>query len=143
MAIETSQGLLKLISYVGVRNAGRLLIVRYETPPNPDKPGWWIPAPEAGYGDEPFEVAQQALARLGFDDVTLRVMDVESFSVGERNWHVCVHYVGDVAHDPRPREGIAEWRWCAEHELPDAAEFAHRRWEHSLARRMAAFAAPR
>ncbi|NRF68430.1 NUDIX hydrolase [Aquincola sp. S2] len=141
MAIETPQGLLKLISYVGVRRAGRLLIVRYDTPPNPDKPGWWIPAPEAAYGEDPLEVAARELSRLGYDDVMPRVVDVESFPVGERNWHVVVHCLAEVHADPQPGAGIAQWRWCSEAELPEAAEFAHKRWEQALARRLIRFGA--
>ena len=61
---------------------------------------------------------------------------VESFPVGERNWHVVVHCVADVSADPRPAGGIAEWRWCDEASLPEPAAFAHRRWEHALALRL-------
>ena len=66
-------------------------------------------------------------------------MDVESFSIGPRNWHVIVHYVVDVDSDPVPDANIAKWSWCSAEQLPAASEFAHGNWEAGLARRMIGF----
>jgi len=142
MALETKEGLLKLIVYVGLRRDGRLLVVDYETPPNPDKPGWWIPAPELAYGEDPMERAEKVAAQFGYVDAAgLRLMDVESFTMGEGNWHFIVHYVLDVSSDPSPGPEVRRWQWLAAGASPGPEGFAHRRWEEGLARRMLEFGA--
>lgn len=143
MSLETDEGTLKLIVYLGVRKRHRLLVVQYEVPPHPDKPGWWIPAPELAWGGDPYYLAIAEAARLGYAHAAPRLMDVESFTVDESGWHVIVHYVLDVDADPVPGPNVREWRWCSAQELPDAASFAHRRWEAELARRMLGFEAMR
>jgi hypothetical protein len=141
MAFQTREGQLKLITYVGIRRGGRLLVVDYETPPNPDKPGWWIPAPEVAWGEDPMERAARVAAGLGYPDAAgLRLMDVESFTMGEGNWHVIVHFVLDVAHDPTPGPDVRRWQWLAPDASPGPEGFAHKGWEERLARRMLAFA---
>ena len=140
MALETKEGLLKLIAYVGLRRGGRLLVVDYESPPNPDKTGWWIPAPELAYGEDPLERAEKVAAEFGYADASaLRLMDVESFTMGEGNWHVIVHYVLDVAADPSPGPNVRRWQWLAVADSPGPEGFAHKRWEEGLASRMLAF----
>ena len=142
MAFQTSEGLLKLIVYVGLRRDGKLLVVDYETPPNPDKQGWWIPAPELAYGEDPMERAEKVAAEFGYPDAAgLRLMDVESFTMGEGNWHVIVHYVLDVAADPTPGANVRRWQWLPAGGSPGPEGFAHRRWEEGLAQRMLAFGA--
>lgn len=141
MSLATDEGTLKLIVYLGVRREGRLLLVEYEVPPNPDKPGWWIPAPELAFGGDPSELAAAEAARLGFAGATPRLIDVESFTLGEGHWHVLLHYLLDVATNPAPGPYIRRWQWCGSAELPDAASFAHRRWEAELAQRLIAFPA--
>lgn len=140
MSLATDEGTLKLIVYLGVRRRSRLLIVRYEVPPNPDKPGWWIPAPELAFGGDPGGLAAAEAARLGFANAAPRLMEVESFTIGEGNWHVLIQFVLDVDHDPVPGPNVREWRWCGAGELPADETFAHRRWEAELARRMLDFA---
>ena len=140
MAFETRDGLLKLIVYVGLRRDGRLLVVDYEVPPNPEKKGWWIPAPEVAYGEDPLERAGKVAREFGYEDASgLRLMEVESFTMGEGNWHVIVHYVIDVDRDPSPGPDIRRWQWLAPGASPGPEGFAHRRWEEGLAGRMLAF----
>jgi hypothetical protein len=139
MPLTTANGALKLITYLGIRNRGQLLLIDYVVPPNPDKAGWWIPAPELGYGDDPYELAQAEAGRLGFSDVNPHLMDVESFTMGEGNWHFIVHFVLDVSGDPVPSDNIRRWKWAAPSDLPDASSFAHKRWESELAKRMLGF----
>jgi len=139
MSLETDEGTLKLFVTLGARRHRRLLLVQYEVPPSADKPGWWIPAPELAWGRDPYEQALAEAVRLGFAGDTPRLMDVESFMLGDGLWQVIVHYVMDVESDPVPGPNVREWRWFAAHELPEAASFAHRRWDAELARRMLAF----
>lgn len=141
MSLETDEGTLKLFVTLGLRRERRLLLVQYEVPPSADKPGWWIPAPELAWGRDPYEQALAESVRLGYAGDTPRLMDVESFMLGDGLWQVIVHYVMDVESDPAPGPNVREWRWFAAPELPEAASFAHRRWDAELARRMLAFEA--
>lgn len=140
MPLVTQDGVLKLIVYVGIRRNGRLLLVQYQQAPNPDKQGWWIPAPEVPYGEDPEEQAARAAAEFGFEGAKPRLMNVESFTMGGGNWHVMVHYVVDVDSDPKNTGMLREWAWFAADALPAPAAFAHGRWEVGLATDMLAFA---
>jgi ADP-ribose pyrophosphatase YjhB (NUDIX family) len=139
MSLSTPQGVLKLITYVGIRWGGRLLLVDYASAPNPDKKGWWIPAPEVEYGGDPLERAAEELAILGYLDVEPRLMDVESFTMGDGNWHVIIHYVADVNSDPDPGADIQKWKWVDQASLPEPSQVAHGKWEVKLASRMLEF----
>lgn len=141
MSLETDAGTLKLFITLGVRHARRLLLVQYEVPPSADRPGWWIPAPELAWGRDPYEQALTEAGRLGYAEAVPRLMDVESFMLGDGLWQVIVHYVMDVEADPRPGPHVREWHWFGAAELPAAASFAHRRWDAELARRMLGFEA--
>lgn len=139
MPLKTPEGILKLIVYVGIRREGRLLLVEYASAPNPDKSGWWIPAPEVEYGGDPLECATDELVALGFPDVEPCLMDVESFTMGGGNWHVIVHYVADVDADPAPGPNIRQWAWIDPGTMPEPEKFAHGKWEAALATTMLEF----
>jgi hypothetical protein len=143
MSVEADEGTLKLIVVLGVRRRSRLLVVQYEVAPNPDKTGWWIPAHELAWGGDPYALAAAEVDGLGYARAAPRLMDVESFTLDQGHWHVITHYVLDVESDPVPGPNIREWRWCDALDLPDAASFAHKRWEVDVARRMLAFEMPR
>ena len=86
MAFETNEGVLKLIVYVAVVSEGKILLVQYDDAPNPDRGGWWVPAPEMTYGQGPHELAKEVLG--------------ESFT-SPGGWHCMFHY---LAH---PQESVA------------------------------------
>jgi len=136
MAFETPSGTIKLIMYVSIVCGQRILLVEYVTPPNPDKKGWWIPAPEISFGEDPAARAATVLADLGFADALAELCDIESFTVGGA-WHVIFHYRAEVASDakPVPGAGIRRWQWVSAEDMPDAPAFAHGKWERSLALR--------
>jgi hypothetical protein len=80
MPIKTEQGDLKPIVYLGAINNDRLLIVKYKVPPNPNALGWWLPAPEIEFGQDPADEMVALVRDLGLE---LRTMSM----AGGRQFH--------------------------------------------------------
>ncbi len=134
MPLRTDKGVLKLITYVAVVKEDRILLTEYVTPPNPDKPGWWIPAPELEFGEDPLDVARGVLTDLGAKDASLFLLETESFQTPTA-WHCMFHYRAVVADDVQPGDKFARCEWFSADTLPSADEFAHGGWERRLALR--------
>ena len=132
MPIQTEHGPLKPIIYLGAVGPAGLLLVTYKTPPNPEKKGWWLPAPEIGYGEDPADQAAKIVQELGLELKRLRPEGVDSF-VANGAWHLIFKYRVDVTGEVE-NENILYHRWATADTLPSAAEFAHGNWEHELAR---------
>ncbi len=134
MAFETSDGTLKLITYVSVVRRDAVLLVKYVTPPNPDKAGWWVPAPEIEFGQDPLETVGSVLGSLGLSGATPDLVETESFTVGGA-WHLMLHYRVTTDMDPAPDATYDDCAWFAAADLPPAGDFAHGGWERSLVER--------
>ena len=132
MPLTTDAGTLKIITYVAVVHDGRILLVEYVEPPNPEKPGWWIPAPEVDFGEHPAHRARSTLESLGLDVRSLTLAGVESFTVGGA-WHLIVHYRADASSDARPTEAYRRHAWFGPDDLPPDGAFAHGEWERRVA----------
>ena len=122
----------KPIIYLGAISLSGLLIVKYKVPPNPDKQGWWIPAPEINYGEDPAEEVAKLVKHLGLTAENQSLVGVDSFMANEA-WHLVFKYKvraeGNVAHD-----NIEDHRWVTLDSLPPADTFAHGNWERELSR---------
>ena len=134
MAFETNEGVLKLIVYVAVVSEGKILLVQYDDAPNPDRGGWWVPAPEMTYGQGPHELAKEVLGELGLDTSTPELVETESFT-SPGGWHCMFHYLAHPQESVAPNANYAKWDWFNADELPLAGEFAHGEWERGLALR--------
>ena len=132
MPIETEHGLLKPIIYLGAIGPAGLLIVKYKTPPNPEKDGWWLPAPEIEYGEDPAEQVAKLVQDLGLESKRLRPEGVDSF-MANGAWHLVFKYRVDVTGNVE-NENVLYHRWATAETLPAAAEFAHGQWEYDLCR---------
>lgn len=132
MAIQTEKGILKPIIYLGAMGPQGLLIVKYKVPPNPNTLGWWLPAPEIEYGQDPADEMVALVKDLGLELRHMSLAGVDSF-IANGAWHLTFKYsvevTGDVRHD-----NIEEVRWVTAESLPPAAEFAHGNWEVELCR---------
>lgn len=132
MPIQTEHGPFKPIVYLGAIGVNGLLIVEYKTPPNPDKAGWWLPAPEIRYGDDPAEEAAKLVKDFGLEARRFRPEGVDSF-VANGAWHLVFKFRADVTGDVE-NENVTQHRWVSLETLPPAEEFAHGQWEHDLCR---------
>jgi len=136
METTTTEGKrVKLITYVIAYDGGRVCLVKYRTPPNPERSGWWVPAPELEYGQDPAERAQAVLRSLGLTRCEVRLAAVESFTT--RDWHLIFHYRATTSSDLAPGVEYESARWFDVKDLPDAREFAHGSWERDLVVRLA------
>lgn len=120
--------IIKPIVYVGILKEGRLLLVDYKTAPNPSKKGWWIPAPELAYGEDPQEKAQSVIADFGFNQASPQLHSVESF-VLPGGWHLIYHYICHVQSEPKHHENIGAYLWVSPDELASMTDIAHGKWE--------------
>lgn len=134
MPLQTDQGVLKLISYVAIVRDDRILLTEYVTPPNPDKGGWWIPAPELEFGEDPLDIALGVLADLGAHGASLSLLETESFQTPSA-WHCIFHYHAVTVDDVQPGDKFTRCEWFSAGALPAAEEFAHGGWERRLALR--------
>jgi ADP-ribose pyrophosphatase YjhB (NUDIX family) len=131
---ETPKGNIKAIVYMGILRDEKLLIVDYEKAPNPDKKGWWIPAPDLEFGEDPSERAAKLVKELGFSNEKLKFFQVESF-VLPGGWHLIFHFIcrvsGDLGHPPNIRAS----KWVGLADLAEINDMAHGKWEISVARK--------
>lgn len=132
MPLATPNGTIKVIAYVEILKEGQVLLVEYRTPPNPEKPGWWIPAPELEYGEHPEDCALRVLKEFGLEGLELALRDVESF-VMPGGWHLIFHYKAESARDIATSDAIVKHGWFGVQDLPEASTFAHGNWEREVA----------
>ena len=130
----TSQGSIKPIVYVGIIREGKLLLVDYHVAPNPERAGWWIPAPGLEFGEDPLAKAQSVLRELGFDGDLARLQNVESF-VLPGGWHLVYHFVARVDREPCEHGNVRAHRWTDARELETMKDLAHGNWEAKTGRR--------
>lgn len=131
---ETNAGVIKPIVYVGIRNDNRILIVLYKESPNPNKTGWWIPAPGLHFGDDPKEKAEKVCIDFGIDIQDFKIFDVESFVI-LGGWHLITHIIVDTNSDPKPNSNIQEYKWVTSEQLSQMTDLAHGQWEIGVGKR--------
>ncbi len=124
----TKEGVIKPIVYVGFVKENRLLLVKYKTAPNPDKNGWWIPAPGLKFGEDPIEKAATVATEYGFSDSNIKLHNVESF-VLPGGWHLIFHFVCRVKNEPKQHENVIQYKWVECEELVAMKDLAHGNWE--------------
>jgi len=132
MSFETGVGNIKIITYVSVIRDNRILMVEYATPPNPDRKGWWIPAPELGFGEHPEERVASVLENLGLENEPSHLEEIESFE-NSTGWHLVLHYVVRTTKDVSYGPSIKRHGWFSLSALPNVDEIAHGKWERSVA----------
>lgn len=125
---ETKEGVIKLIVYIGVINRGRLLILEYVNSPNPTKSGWWIPAPELKFGEDPEVIVQNTCRDLGLDAASLILSSIESFVV-RGGWHFICHYTVKTNSELKLNSNIKNFKWVNIEELEQMKDMAHGKWE--------------
>lgn len=125
---KTDEGILKPIVYVGIIKDNRLLNVDYLKAPNAVKVGWWIPAPELEYGEEPQKKAVQICQEFGIQVNSMKLHDVESF-VSPGGWHLLFHYVIKTLSEPCVNPNVRNFRWITDSELSEVKDMAHGNWE--------------
>ena len=128
---ESAQGIIKPIVYVGIVKEGKLLLLDYKKAPNPDRKGWWIPAPGLEYGGDPEKKALATAKDLGIEPESIYLIGTESFK-NPGGWHILFHFrittKSELMAHPNVNAGI----WLTSKELGLRNDIAHGTWEISL-----------
>jgi len=125
----------KLITYLLPKQKSKVYLVRYRDSPNPNRSGWWIPAPTLNYGEHPDECAKRICQSLGFESCKPHFSGIDSFVT--RDWHILFNYTADVRGMPKLGPEYASGQWFELKDLPQAEEFAHGSWERNHVLRLA------
>lgn len=131
---ETPSGIIKPIVYVGIVKNSKLLLVNYKQAPNPNKQGWWIPAPPLEFGEDPQDQATKLVQEFGLTPSPAKLFDVESF-VLPGGWHLLWHYLIQTKSEPKNHPNVKEYRWVTRDELSEIKDIAHGQWEIDLGQR--------
>ncbi len=127
--LETKEGTIKPIVYLGIIKDNKLLLVDYKNAPNPAKSGWWIPAPGLEFGEDPYEKAASVITELGYPNAKPQLHNVESFVLSSGGWHLIYHFVSQVSCDVTPNDDIKAHKWVTAQELENIIDIAHGKWE--------------
>lgn len=125
----------KLVSYLMLKNGSKVFLVQYRDSPNPNRKGWWIPAPELKYGQHPEDCAKEILASLGVSGSELKFHEVDSFVT--RDWHVLFYYTAEISKEPVLGAEYEKGEWFDVEHLPEGKAFAHGNWERDLVVKLA------
>ncbi|MCX6119118.1 MAG: NUDIX domain-containing protein [Proteobacteria bacterium] len=125
----------KLVTYLLLRKSNKVFLVQYKDSPNPNRKGWWVPAPELAYGEHPEDCAKRILKSVGISESKLMLSGVDSFVT--KDWHVLFYYVADVTADPVLGAEYEKGEWFELDNLPEDSAYAHGKWEKDLVLRLA------
>lgn len=102
--------------------------MQYKECPNPNKLGWWLPAPGLEFGQDPKETAEKVCQDFGLEIQELKLFAVESF-VLPGGWHLITHFTADTKSEPKPHSNIKQYKWVTKEQLSRMTEMAHGEWE--------------
>jgi ADP-ribose pyrophosphatase YjhB (NUDIX family) len=134
---ETKAGIIKPIVYVGIVNGNKLLLVDYVTAPNPNKTGWWIPAPGMEFGEDPKDKAESVCKDFGLTVLETELVDVESF-VLPSGWHLICHYLTRTNSEPSTHPNVKRYKWVTSEQLSEMTDMAHGKWEIGVGKKFLA-----
>lgn len=135
----------------------KTLLVKYTDTNKYDlQKGWFIPDDAVSHGEHPDEAAVRILKeQLGVEGITPILAFIESFTGGDKSWHLVFHYfiktderegisfaelsemkdkMKDITRKDKkeivlnPCEEIAELKWFSVDAMPDRKEVAHGGW---------------
>ncbi len=141
----------------GKTPGAKTLLVKYTDTNKYDlQKGWFIPDDAMEHGEHPDDAAVRILKeQLGVEGITPALAFIESFTGGDKSWHLVFHYYVKIDQDAgisfaqlsemkdkiidikkidkkeiilNPVEDIAEMKWFAVDAMPDRKEIAHGGW---------------
>jgi ADP-ribose pyrophosphatase YjhB (NUDIX family) len=128
----TNKGKVKLVVDCALFCGNEVLLVKYsDTNKYDHQSGWFIPDDLVTQGEHPEDEAVRILKeQLGFETGDLALGFIESFTGGDRSWHLVFHYkkILDSKPDLTPSPDIAGMEWFNVKNLPDKKDIAHNGW---------------
>lgn len=128
----TNKGKVKLVVDCVIYCGNEVSLVKYiDTNKYDHQSGWFIPDDLVTYGEHPEDEAIRILReQLGFDTDKVSLGFIESFTGGDRSWHLVFHYkiILDNKPDLTPSSEISEMEWFNINNLPESKDIAHHGW---------------
>jgi ADP-ribose pyrophosphatase YjhB (NUDIX family) len=124
-----------IVSHLAVLHHSSALLVKYDDWSEYDnQPGWFLPNDGLKHVEHPETGAKRILReQLGFENATLRLVDVESFIGDNRSWHLIFDFLAFPTSMRVSRgKGVAEAKWFEIDKLPGPGEFAHNGWGRAV-----------
>ena len=128
----TNKGKVKLVVDCALFCGDEVLLVKYTDANKYDhQSGWFIPDDLVTAGEHPEDEALRILKdQLGFEADGITLGFIESFTGGDRSWHLVFHYKKTLDSKPTltPSSDIAEMQWFGINNLPESKDIAHHGW---------------
>ena len=110
----------------------RVLMVRYRDSNKYDhQQGWFLPDDLLAEVEHPEAAARRVLGeQLDLQVPSITLDHIESFTGGDRSWHLAFHYVTTLDGVPsmKPTADVEEVAWFPVDGLPPRSEMAHGGW---------------
>ena len=122
----------KLVADIALLFQNKVLLVKYtDTNKYDHKKGWFLPDDLINFNEHPEDAAKRiAIDQLGIPLEGQRLDYMESFTGGDKSWHLIFHYVSVLKIIPAVslNENVAKAEWFDLDKLPDDKEIAHHGW---------------
>ena len=122
----------KLVADIALLFQNKVLLVKYtDTNKYDHQKGWFLPDDLINFNEHPEDAAKRiAIDQLGIPLEGQRLDYMESFTGGDKSWHLIFHYVSVLKIIPAVslNENVAKAEWFDLDKLPDDKEIAHHGW---------------
>ena len=122
----------KLVADIALLFQNKVLLVKYtDTNKYDHQKGWFLPDDLINFNEHPEDAAKRiAIDQLGIPLEGQRLDYMESFTGGDKSWHLIFHYVSLLEIIPAVslNENVAKAEWFDLDKLPDDKEIAHHGW---------------
>jgi len=122
----------KLVADIALLFQNKVLLVKYtDTNKYDHQKGWFLPDDLINFNEHPEDAAKRiAIDQLGITLEGQRLDYMESFTGGDKSWHLIFHYVSLLEIIPAVslNENVAKAEWFDLDKLPDDKEIAHHGW---------------
>ena len=128
----TNNEAIKLVVDIALLFQNKVLLVKYtDTNKYDHQKGWFLPDDLINFNEHPEDAAKRiAIDQLGIPLEGQRLDYMESFTGGDKSWHLIFHYVSALKIIPAVslNENVAKAEWFDLDKLPDDKEIAHHGW---------------
>lgn len=122
----------KHVTDVALFSGSKTLLVKYTDTNKYDlQSGWFIPDDLIQFAEHPEDAAVRILKeQLGIENIEPKLGFIESFTGGDKSWHLVFHYYINTDPDIKltPVKDIEELKWFETANLPDKKDVAHHGW---------------
>jgi ADP-ribose pyrophosphatase YjhB (NUDIX family) len=128
----TNNEAIKLVADVALFFQNKVLLVKYsETNKYDHQSGWFLPDDLLKFNEHPDDGIQRIIReQIGVDIDSPKLDHIESFTGGDKSWHMIFHYAAELNSMPEIKtdSNISASSWFETGNLPDDKEIAHHGW---------------